>query len=78
MRRLERAHNVQRHDVLRRSTAIAPCRRLALDIFEHQVARADVVDLTDVWVVQRRNRPRFLFEATQTIRVSGEPLPEAP
>src|SRR5207249_8096652 len=43
-----------------------PVQRLALDIFEHQVARADVMNLTDVWVAQRSNRLRFMLKSTET------------
>ena len=43
-----------------------------IDVFEHEVARTEVVQLTDVAVVQCRNRPRFLFESTQAIGVSAE------
>ena len=48
--------------------------RRALDIFEHEVARPDVVELTDVGMVQRGDRPRFVLESTQTIGISGEPF----
>src|SRR5678815_1953558 len=41
--------------------------RRAGDVLEHEIARPDVVQLADVWMVQRRNRPRFVFESTQAI-----------
>ena len=71
VRRLDRAHNLQRQ-TYRLFDGHRPVQRLAVDIFEHEVARADVMELTDVWVVQRSNRPRFVLEATQTVGVSGE------
>ena len=40
-----------------------PSQRRALDVLEHQVVRADVVDLADVRMIQRRDRARFLLES---------------
>src|ERR1019366_1448850 len=37
-------------------------RRFALDILHHDVVRADIVDLANVRMVQRRNRTRFTLE----------------
>jgi hypothetical protein len=45
--------------------------RRAVDVLEHEIARADVVQLTDVGMVQRRDRPCLVLETTQTIRVIG-------
>ena len=42
---------------------------LAMDVLEHEIARPDVVQLTDVRMVQRGDRPRFMFESAQPIRV---------
>ena len=44
---------------------------LAVDVLEHEIARPDVVQLADVRMVQRRDRPRFMFESAQAIRVMG-------
>jgi hypothetical protein len=35
----------------------------AFDVLENQIPLADVVDLTDMWVIQRRNGAGFLIEA---------------
>ena len=43
----------------------------AVDVLEHEIARPDVVQLTDVRMVQGRDRPRFVFESAQAIRVMG-------
>ncbi len=37
--------------------------RSALDVFQHQVIRADIVDLANVRMVQRRNGTRLQFES---------------
>ena len=44
---------------------------LAVDVLEHEIAWADVVQLADVRMVQGRDRPRFMFESAQAIRVMG-------
>ena len=59
----------QPHRFIRREW---PPRRRALDVLQHEIARADVVDLTDVRVVQARDRTRFLLEAAQPIRLRRE------
>ena len=46
--------------------------RHAVDVLEHEIARPDVVQLTDVRMVQGRDGPRFVFESTQAIRVIGD------
>ena len=45
--------------------------RRAVDVLEHEIARPDVVQLADVRMVKGRDRPRFVFESTQAIRVIG-------
>ena len=45
--------------------------RLAVDVFEHEIAWPDVVQLADVRMVQGRDRTRFVFESAQAIRVIG-------
>jgi hypothetical protein len=45
---------------------------LTLDILEHEITLTDVVDLTNVRVIQCSNRPGLMFEATQPVRISGE------
>jgi hypothetical protein len=37
--------------------------RVALDVLQHQIVRADVIHLTDMGMVERHNRARFLVEA---------------
>ena len=49
--------------------------RLAVDVLEHEIARPDVVQLADVRMVQGRDRPRFVFESAQAIRVMRPPAP---
>jgi hypothetical protein len=71
VRRLEGTHNLQRQGQ-RLFDGHRPVQLLALDIFEHKIARADVVKLTDVGVIQRGDRPRFVLESTATIGVGGE------
>src|SRR5688572_24453740 len=51
-----------------------PAKRCALHILEDEIARADVVELTDVRMVQRGDGPRFLLETAQSIRIAGEGL----
>ena len=46
--------------------------RLAVDVLQHEIAWPDVVQLADVRMVQRRDRPRFVFESAQPIRVIGD------
>ena len=46
--------------------------RHAVDVLEHEIAWPDVVQLTDVRMVQGRDRPRFVFESPQAIRVIGD------
>src|SRR5262249_35920194 len=41
-----------------------PAQRLAVDVLQHQEIRADVVNLTDMRMIQRRNRPSFLLKAS--------------
>ena len=50
--------------------------RGALHVLEHQIAGADIMDLADVRMIQRRNRPRLLLEAADAIRVGGKRLGE--
>jgi hypothetical protein len=45
---------------------------LTLNILEHEIALTDVVDLTDVRVVQCSNRPGLMLEATQPVGISSE------
>ena len=44
------------------SSTDAGLERAALDVLEHQVIRADVVDLADVGMIQRGDRARLLLE----------------
>src|SRR5215204_3583905 len=64
------------HDLEAKSHGFIRCKRSpqrrALDVLEHEVARADVVDLTDVRVVQAGDRARFLFEPAQSIGLRDE------
>ena len=48
--------------------------RFALDEFQHEVAGADVVNLTDVGVVQSGYRARFVFKADATDSSGRKPL----
>ena len=50
----------------RLSARIGP-RQVAVDILEHEIIGPDVVELTDVGMVERGNRPRFLLEAALPI-----------
>ena len=50
--------------------------RSALHVLEHQIAGADIVDLANVRMIQRRNRPGLLLEAADAIRVGGKRLGE--
>ena len=45
--------------------------RHAVDVLQHEIARPDVVQLADVRMVQGGDRPRFVFESMQAIRVVG-------
>jgi hypothetical protein len=45
--------------------------RSSVDVLEHEIVGTDVVDLADVRMVQRRDRPRFLLEP---IEVADQPL----
>ena len=51
-----------------------PAQRHALDVLQDEIARTDVVDLTDVRMVQCGNGARLVLEATDAIRVSGKLL----
>ncbi len=46
--------------------------RRAVDVLEHEITRADIVDLTNVRVVQACDRTRFFFEPAQPIGLRGE------
>ena len=52
------------------------CERAALDEFENQEANAvsflEAVDCADIGLVQRREHPRFAFEARESIGMPGE------
>src|SRR5258707_652061 len=39
-----------------------PARRLAFDVFQNQIVWANVVDLANVRMIQRSNRPSFLLK----------------
>jgi hypothetical protein len=71
VRRLQRARDLQRkaYRLINRHRAM---QWLTLDILEHEIALTDVVDLTDVRVVQCSNRPGLMLEATQPVGISGE------
>ena len=62
VRRLDRARNLNReaNGVFRRDRS-EQC--LALDKLEHEIPVANIVNLTDVRVVERCNRARFLLKA---------------
>ena len=47
-------------------------REAPFDVLEHDVARADVVNLTDVRMVQRGDRTRFLLEPANPVSVGGK------
>ena len=49
-----------------------PAQRRAVDVLQHEIARTQVVNLTDVRMVQRRNRARLLLESTDAVRVRGQ------
>lgn len=49
-----------------------PAQRRTVDVFQYEIARTYVMNLTDVRMVQRRNRARFLLETTQAIRIGAE------
>jgi hypothetical protein len=51
-----------------------PAERTPFDILEHEVVRADVVNLTDVRMVQRGDRTCFLLEPADPVDVGGEGL----
>ena len=51
-----------------------PTQRTPFDVLEHEVVRADVVNLTDVRMVQRGDRTRFLLEPTNPVDVGGKGL----
>ena len=73
VRRVERAGNLQgqgngafdRHGTTQRR---------AVDVLEHEVIRADVVQLTDVGMVQRCDGPCFALKATEPVRIPREGL----
>ena len=70
---------VERSGNLTRDPQRIVCRHRApqlvtMHVLEHQIARADVVKLADVRVVQRGDRPRFLLETAQSIGIAGKPL----
>ena len=57
--------------IARRSASSAgkgPRIGVALDVLQHQIVRADVVDLADVRMVERGDRARFLVEAVGVAR----------
>ena len=49
-----------------------PAQRHAVDVLQDKIARTDIVNLTDVRMVQCGNGARFVLETTDTIRVGGE------
>lgn len=54
---------VRERRVQRQRSTFEPCRqRFPLHQLHHQIVRADIVDRTDVRMVQRGNRPRFPLE----------------
>ncbi len=69
-----------RHDLHRQAYHLLDAERTvqrgALHVLEHQIAGADIVDLADVRMIQRRNCPRLLLEAADAIRVGGKRLGE--
>ena len=48
----------------------------ALDVIHHQIIWADIVQCTDMRMVQRRNDSGFAFEAVAKCRFACERLPE--
>jgi len=62
MRGLKRARDLQRkgQNLL---DLHWPMQRPALDVFQNQVIRPNIVDLADVRMIQRGNRPRLCLEA---------------
>ena len=68
--RFQRARDLDRlADRFRRRNRTAQW--LAVDELEDEIARPDVVQLADMRMVQRRDRPRFMFESAEAIRVMG-------
>ena len=73
MRRLEGAGHLQCETTcigIRKRSA----ERTPFDVLEHDVVRADVVNLTDVRMVQRGDRTRFLLEPANPVSVGGKGL----
>jgi Berberine and berberine like len=69
--RLQRIGNLQSHtsgDVGRHWSLW----RRAVHVLKYEVVGANVVDLTNVWMVQRGNRASFLVKPVQAIRVVGK------
>jgi hypothetical protein len=71
MRGLERTHDLKTkpHRFIR--CEWTP-RRSALDVLQNEIPRTNIVDLTDVRVIQARNRACFFFEPAQPIGIRGE------
>jgi hypothetical protein len=70
MRRVERAQDlpgVLDRLVHRQRTL----QRRAFDVLHHQVVRPYVVELADVWMIQRRNRPSLAREALAELGFGG-------
>ena len=81
VRAVERVADLDRQrerfiDLKPRRSAQPVRKRLPFEMLEHQVVElavaADVVDGTDVRIVQRGNRARFLLEALPRFRIRGE------
>ncbi len=51
-----------------------PAQRHALDVLQDEIARTDIVDLTDMRMVQRGNGARLVLETPNTVRVSRQLL----
>ena len=73
---LQRTRNLDRHmqrvvdgGFPRLRAAFQPDgQRLPFDIFQHQVVGTDIVDLADMWMIQRRYRTRFLLESVTLLQ----------
>ena len=62
VRGIERIANL--HRILQRLIdRQRPLERRAFDVLHHQIIRADIVELADVGMIQRRNRLRFALES---------------
>jgi hypothetical protein len=70
VRRFERIANL--HGIFQRLIhRQRPCERRALDVLHHQVVRSNIVQRTDVGVIQRRDRLGFALKAFRELFVGN-------